>query len=134
MQQGNTFEHHQRTDEIIKTLWFVMIDPNGNMYNENKTGPNMEPCGTPEDKGAGEEMFPIPTCYKFCPVIFFFFGSPVFCTSQHIYVYYYVYSWSFYHNLFYINVYFVVQFIIISQYTFGTLTVLASIILWLNNL
>lgn len=31
----------------IYILYFLSIEPNGNMYSENKIGPKMEPWGTP---------------------------------------------------------------------------------------
>ena len=31
------------------------MDPKGSMYNENCMGPNMDPWGTPQVKGAADE-------------------------------------------------------------------------------
>jgi len=39
----------------VKRLCLAIIDPNGSMYNENKIGPRMEPCGTPQEREAQEE-------------------------------------------------------------------------------
>ena len=33
-----------------------MIDPSGNMYNEKRIGPRIDPCGTPQERGAMEEV------------------------------------------------------------------------------
>ena len=43
-------------------LCFLIIFPRGSMYRQKRTGPKMDPWGTPQDTGAeGEENCPIDT-------------------------------------------------------------------------